>query len=182
MELTSDQYRIGHLSVTALGETPGRGTSSCDEHRPARKLCVLSPHDCVAGIKRDKNTEFGFDVPLLRRCSSRPLLASYVEHEDERGIAAGYIFHRSRTRNAKAIGPKHDPGVQRNLLSHFNVNPSAGHINTPSGYTSNLSAFIKPCQPDWLIRRYALITAKEFRRSSLHSSGEPSAESRRRHE
>jgi hypothetical protein len=108
------------------------------------------------------------DVPVHQRYSSFALLVSYVEHEDERSVTAGYILYRSRTGNADSISPKHDAGVQRNLLGYLHMNPPAGYINAPSRRTSNLSAFVKPGQPDWFVGRNAPIKAPEFKCSSLH--------------
>ena len=94
----------------------------------------------------------------------------------------GYIFHRGRAGNANPIGTKHDTGAQGNVLGNLHMNPPAGNINVPARQTPNMSVFVKPGKPQRLIRQYTPITAHEFKRIGLHSSGESSAESHKRHE
>jgi hypothetical protein len=93
----------------------------------------------------------GAQASIPGRGAATTALLSCVEHEDERRAAAGYVLYRGRTGNADSISPKHDAGVQRNLLGHLHMNPPAGYINAPSRHASNLTAFVEPCQPDWFV-------------------------------
>ena len=141
---------------------------AADVHYPARTFYVLPSIDGVTGTKRNRKANSAATFLEIEGTPDFAFLGSYVEHQDELSIVARYIFHGSRTRNADLIGANHHAGVQGNLLSHFNVDPPARDIDAPSRQASNMSAFVKPRQPDWFARWDAPILALEFRHKRLY--------------
>ena len=121
---------------------------------------------------------FPVDPNVLRFLS----LVSKIEYQDGVGVAASYILHGSSTRNANPLGPKHDPGLQRNLLAYLDVNPSAGSIDASPRYASNLSAFIKPGEADRFVWRNAPVEVCELKRVMLHNQAGLRPRGHKRHD
>src|SRR5206468_1770502 len=118
--------------------------------------------------------------PGNSRHSSAAALVYNIQHDDERSLTEAYVPYTSRARNADYLSPSHSTAVQSNFPAHIHTNPSAGYINARSSQASNLSTFVKPSQPDWLVRPNVSIQALEFSLHRLHRRAGLSAGSRKR--